>query len=143
MGAQLARQHHAFDAGRFMLVDDVETGYREWLAREARNKKAVVLVAQLDGAVVGYAYGRLEGRDWNLLADAHGGFHDVWVEDAARGHGAGKALAVAMIAALEALGAPFVMLSTAAKNERAQQLFASLGFRATMVEMTRGPARGD
>ena len=31
-----------------------------------------------------------------------------------------------------------VVLSTAAKNDEAQRLFSSLGFRPTMLEMTRG-----
>jgi RimJ/RimL family protein N-acetyltransferase len=34
-------------------------------------------------------------------------------------------------------GAPRVVLSTAARNARAQRLFASAGFRDTMIEMTR------
>src|SRR5688572_24692986 len=96
MGAALAREHHRFDPQRFMIVDDLEGGYRWWLAREMRNKEAVVLVAELDTKVVGYAYGRLEERDWNSLLDVCGGFHDVWVDEPARRHGAGEALAKAM-----------------------------------------------
>jgi RimJ/RimL family protein N-acetyltransferase len=38
---------------------------------------------------------------------------------------------------LVALGAPRVVLHTAAKNEAAQRMFAKLGWRPTMVEMTR------
>jgi RimJ/RimL family protein N-acetyltransferase len=32
---------------------------------------------------------------------------------------------------------PRVILGTAEKNERAQRLFTKLGFRRTMIEMTR------
>ncbi len=137
MGATLARLHHAWDEQRFMLVDDLEAGYRWWLLREAKNKKAVVIVAELDGQVVGYAYGRAEGRDWNLLIDPHGGFHDLWVDPEARCHGAGEKLVKEMIERLKALGIPRIVLSTAAKNEAAQRFFAKLGFRPTMIEMTR------
>src|SRR3954469_22972858 len=80
MGGQLARQHHAFDPERFMLPEDVEQGYQWWLEREAKSRKAVVIVAELDGEVVGYSYGRVEERDWNALRDRCGGFHDIWVE---------------------------------------------------------------
>jgi ribosomal protein S18 acetylase RimI-like enzyme len=38
---------------------------------------------------------------------------------------------------LEALGAPRVLLHTAVQNEAAQALFEKLGFRSTMIEMTR------
>jgi ribosomal protein S18 acetylase RimI-like enzyme len=43
----------------------------------------------------------------------------------------------AMIEALAARGVPRVVLSTAEKNEGAQRLFEGVGFRRTMVEMTR------
>jgi ribosomal protein S18 acetylase RimI-like enzyme len=142
MGAALARQHHAFDPERFMLPANVEEGYRAWLARELAQKDAIVLVAVEGAAVVGYAYGRIEERDWNALRDRCGGFHDLWVEPQARGSGAGSALAQELLRRFEALGVPRVVLSTAAKNEPAQRLFARLGWRPTMVEMTREvPAR--
>jgi ribosomal protein S18 acetylase RimI-like enzyme len=43
----------------------------------------------------------------------------------------------AVLDALSAAGASQVVLSTADRNEVAQRLFASAGFRRTMVEMTR------
>lgn len=136
-GAALARQHHAFDPRRFMLPEGIEAGYRSWLLREARDSEAVVLVAVQGEAPVGYAYGRLEARDWNLLLDACGGFHDLWVDETARRTGVGRLLAEALIRRLEALGAPRIVLMAAAQNASAQRLFTSLGWRATMVEMTR------
>src|SRR4051794_7066814 len=138
MGAALARQHHEFDPRRFFLPDNVETGYRSWLLRELAQRDAVVLVAEQDGAVVGYAYGRLEARDWNMLLDAYGGFHDIWVEPEARTAGAGRALAQGLCDKLTSLGATRIVLMSASQNTPAQKLFAKIGFRPTMVEMTRG-----
>ncbi|MDQ3264050.1 MAG: GNAT family N-acetyltransferase [Myxococcota bacterium] len=136
-GAALAGAHHGFDSQRFMLPGDVEAGYRDWLLKEAASPKAVVLVAEKDSEVVGYAYGRLEARDWNLLLDVHAALHDLWVDPTVRGQGAGALLANAIALRLRDLGAPRVVLMSAAKNERAQRLFARLGWRPTMVEMTR------
>lgn len=136
MGAALAELHHAFDAPRFMVTDDMEAGYRGWLGKELKNPGAVVLVAELDGDLCGYAYGRLEDTDWNALLDKHGGFHDLWVDPPGRRQGAGRLLSGALVARLKALGAPRVVLMSAAQNLSAQRLFASLGFRPTMVEMT-------
>jgi len=144
MGAALARLHHDYDPARFMLPDDIEPGYRWWLVHELENRKAVVLVATAGDVVVGYGYGRMAGKDWNLLLDRHGELVDLWVEPAARGTGIGARLAEAVVAELAARGAPRVVLSTAAPNQAAQALFARLGFRATMIEMTRevdAPAR--
>ena len=138
MGESLARLHYSFDPQRFLPPEGLADGYRSWLLREAKAKDAVVLVAEVDGQVVGYVYGRLEERDWNALLDAHGGLHDLWVDPEGRGTGAGKALAEAMLDALTKLGAKRIVLSASPKNETAQRLFARLGFRPTMVEMTRG-----
>jgi ribosomal protein S18 acetylase RimI-like enzyme len=137
MGAALARLHHDYDPPRFMLPDGIEAGYRDWLVRELANQKAVVLVAEQAAQLAGYAYGRLEGKDWNRLLDRHGELVDLWVEPGARGAGVGARLGEAAIAELAARGAPRVVLNSAAPNLAAQRLFARLGFRPTMVEMTR------
>jgi ribosomal protein S18 acetylase RimI-like enzyme len=137
MGAALVHQHHGFDAQRFMLPEDPESGYRWWLGKELKAKDAVVLVAERSGEVVGYAYGRVEEKDWNALRDRCGGLHDIWVEQTARGSGAGRLLAEALVRRFAELGVPRVVLMSAAKNEGAQRFFARLGWRPTMVEMTR------
>jgi RimJ/RimL family protein N-acetyltransferase len=137
MGGALVRQHHHFDSERFMLPEDVEGGYRWWLGKELRAKDAVVLVAERDGEVIGYVYGRVESRDWSTLRDSHGGLHDIWVEESARGTGAGTLLAEELVRRFAELGVPRVILMSAAKNEAAHRFFARLGWRHTMVEMTR------
>lgn len=94
-------------------------------------------MAESNGAIEGYSYGTLEERDWNLLIDAHGAIHDVFVDDSARRHGVGRRLVSGMIEALESLGASRILLSTMVGNLAAQGLFATVGFRPTMLEMTR------
>jgi ribosomal protein S18 acetylase RimI-like enzyme len=96
-----------------------------------------VLAGALRGRIVGYAYGRLEPRDWNTLRDRCGVGVDLWVEPRARRAGVGTALVEALVAALGARGAPRVVLNVAARNPRAARLFGALGFRETMVELTR------
>ena len=137
MAAKLVRLHHAFDPERFFLMEPIEEGYGKWLARQTQSKEAVVLVAERAGRVVGYTYATLEERNWNDLRDACGKLHDIWVEDDARRGGVARALLEATCDALKALGAPRVVLMTAAKNEAAQKLFGRESFRPTMIEMTR------
>lgn len=137
LAAELVRFHHAVDPERFMLVDCVEEGYEAWFRRELGREHARILVADSAGDVVGYAYGTLEERDWNLLLDEHGAIHDVLVAERARRGGTGRRLVEAMIAELEALGAPRIVLSTMVQNQAAQRLFAACGFRPTLLEMTR------
>jgi ribosomal protein S18 acetylase RimI-like enzyme len=137
MAARLVRMHHALDPERFLIVEPVEEGYGRWLGREARREGALVLVAEQAGEVVGYAYATMEGRDWMALRDACGALQDIWVEERARRGGVARALLEAIDEGLRERGAPRVVLSTAARNEGAHAFFESMGFRRTMIEMTR------
>ena len=131
------RMHHATDPARFLLVERVEEGYAYWFSRELARPGAVILVAVRGDEVLGYAYGTLEDRDWNMMLDAHGALHDVFVAEGGRRSGVGRALVTAMVAALERACAPRVVLSTMVTNEAAQRVFRACGFRPTMLEMTR------
>jgi ribosomal protein S18 acetylase RimI-like enzyme len=137
LAGELVRMHNAADPSRFLLVDKVEEGYAWWFSRELERAEAILLVACNGPAVVGYAYGTLEERDWNLLLDAHGAVHDIYVAKDARRTGIGHDLVAAMVGALEERGAPRIVLSTMVGNEAAQRVFQRCGFRPTMIEMTR------
>lgn len=138
LAAQLLAYHHAVDPLRFFHVENAEQGYAWWLGRQLEDASAAVVCAVDEGGrVVGYAYGTLEERDWNMLLDAHGALHDVLVDESVRRRGVGELLVLEVCRRLEAMGAPRVVLSTAVQNAQARALFGKLGFRETMVEMTR------
>ena len=137
LAAELVRLHHRYDPPRFLLVEPVEDGYQWFFSREVKRKEAIILVAEDDAArIVGYAYGTLEGRDWNDLLDACGKLNDLYVDPSARRQGIARALVTEMFAALKARGAPRVVLLSAWKNPEAHAFFESMGFRRTMLEMT-------
>ena len=138
LGALLIRTHYAFDPQRFMEPGtDPADGYAWFLGKQLKDVDAVVFVAEQDGKVIGYVYAALEPVSWKELRDACGFIHDVLVEEQERRSGTATALMEAAIGWLREQGAPRVILGTAEKNEGAQRLFAKLGFRRTMVEMTR------
>lgn len=145
LGAGLVRLHHAMDPRRFFLQEPLEEGYAWWLGKELRNPRAVVLAAARGGRVLGYAYGRLEPRDWAVLRDRCGVGVDLFVDPSARGRGLGRLLVEALCARLAAMGAPRVVIQVAWPNREARRLFAALGFRPTMAEMSRelAPAPGE
>jgi ribosomal protein S18 acetylase RimI-like enzyme len=87
--------------------------------------------------VVGYVYGAIEGTDYMALRGPAAVLHDVIVAPDERRGGVGRALVGAMLEAFTAREAPRVVLSTAARNEPARAFFEGLGFRETMVELTR------
>jgi ribosomal protein S18 acetylase RimI-like enzyme len=126
------------DPARFFLPDEpIEDGYAWWLGKELTNPRAVVLAAAKGSTVVGYAYGRIEPREWNTLRDRCGVGVDLWVEPRARGGGMGVRLVEALADALAARGAEQVVIDVAARNPAAARLFTRMGFRPTMLEMTR------
>jgi ribosomal protein S18 acetylase RimI-like enzyme len=137
MAGALVRFHHALDPLRFFLMEGVEQGYAHFLGSALSDRDSVVLVAERAGTLVGYAYARLEPRDWNALLDACGALHDIFVVPAERRNGVARAILEAVAARLTALGAPRLVLSTATANEAAHRLFERSGFRRTMIEMTR------
>lgn len=137
LGANLIRTHYAFNRDRFIAPgDDPEGGYAWFLGTQLREPDVIVLVAERDGVLVGYVYAGLEPQSWQELREAAGFIHDVVVDEAGRRHGVASALIEAAVAWLRERGAPRVLLWTAEQNEGAQRLFAKLGFRRTMVEMT-------
>lgn len=136
LGALLMRAHHEFDPERFMRPADAE-GYGSFLATQLQEPEVVVLVAQREGEIVGYVYAGMEPVSWKELRERAGFIHDVVVRETHRRTGVAEALLAAAIERLRTLGAPRVLLWTAVQNEAAQRLFAGMGFRATMIEMTR------
>lgn len=71
--------------------DEKTERYRERLESIVANPMHHVIVAELDGELVGYAaaqdYGPALRRDWSIAR-----MHDLWVAPESRGHGAGTAL---------------------------------------------------
>ncbi|HEX4199748.1 MAG TPA: GNAT family N-acetyltransferase [Caulobacteraceae bacterium] len=138
LGALLVKVHHEFDPDRFVAPGPgTERGYGGFLAGQLDRKDIIVLVAEQQGAVLGYAYAGLEGNDWMALRGPAGVIYDLVVDPAHRRQGIGRRLLEAAVETLSVRGAPRFLLSTAARNETAQKLFESAGFRRTMIEMTR------
>jgi ribosomal protein S18 acetylase RimI-like enzyme len=138
LGALMVTTHHAFDPKRFIAPSPhTEKGYGSFLGQQLDEPNIIVLVAVNEDEVIGYTYAGLEGLDYMSLRGPAGVLYDIVVDPAHRRGGIGRALLDATVASLKTRGAPMVVLSTAERNEPAQRLFASAGFRPTMIEMTR------
>ena len=138
LGALLVETHYAFDQQRFMAPGaNSAEGYAWFLRSQLKEKDVVVYVAERAGAIIGYVYAGLEPTSWKELRESAGFIHDVVVDESSRGEGVAGLLVEAAIAWLRAQGAPRVVLWTAERNGAAQRLFTRVGFRRTMIEMTR------
>lgn len=138
LGAAILREHYGFDSKRFIAPSaHPEDDYAWFLGTQLDRDDAVVLVAEGRTEILGYVYAAIEPRSWKELREQCGFIHDVLVDEASRRRGVATALLRAAFEWAKAREAPRVVLWTASGNAAAQHLFDQLGFRRTMVEMTR------
>ncbi len=138
LGALLVRTHHDFDPARFIEASpQTEQRYASFLGTQLEAPNVIVLVAEREGAVLGYTYAGIEGWDYMALRGPAAVLYDIVVDPMHREGGVGRLLLEATLAQLEKRGAPRAVLMTAEGNEAAKRLFARAGFRRTMIEMTR------
>jgi ribosomal protein S18 acetylase RimI-like enzyme len=138
LGALLVAEHHDFDPQRFLAArPGTPEGYASFMSKQLEDADMAVLVADDKGDVIGYAFAAVEGYNYMALRGPAGVLHDVIVDPKHRGRGVGRMLLGAALEFFRSRGVPRVVLSTAERNEAAQRLFAGMGFRRTMIEMTR------
>jgi ribosomal protein S18 acetylase RimI-like enzyme len=137
------RQHHASDPRRFILTDRPEVGYGRFLVSEIADPDCLVLVAEHSNEVVGYVFATIEPTSWRDLRGPCGFIHDVYVKEDQRRRGTGRQLLRAAIAWIRSKGMSQVVLWSKSGNDAAQRLFAKLGFRQTMLEMTLDPEESE
>ena len=136
LGAALMRQHHASDPRRFILTQRPEEGYGRFLVSQLEDPDSLVLVAERDKEVLGYVFAGIESTSWRDLRGPCGFIHDVYVHESVRRQGIAQDLLREAIAWAHSRGRTQVVLWSKAGNDAAQSLFAKLGFRQTMIEMT-------
>lgn len=132
---KLVAQHVEYDPLRFADFVTAE-GAAAFYATRFDADESRVLVAEIEGEIVGFAYLEFEERNYEALVEGGVWLHDIFVEKAFRSSGVGKALMDAAIAVAAEMGGNKLLLTAAAKNEVARNFFESFGFRATMIEMT-------
>ena len=131
---KLFAQHRAYDARRFAEIASIE-GATNFYGSQTETKHAAVLIAEIENETVGFAYVQYERLDYANLLENAAWLHDLYVDEQARGHDAGKLLIEKSVQTAKEFGADKLMLSVAARNEYAKEFFKRQGFRTTMVEM--------
>lgn len=119
------------------LVVDLAPNYARDYAtsslRVIRANRGIVLVVEVGGKPVGFLTGRLGDLPsrvarYELRPSLEGRVADVFVEEWARGTGAGRALFREAERRLRAMGADHLKLGVAAGNLRAREFYRSWGF---------------
>lgn len=138
LGALLVAAHHDFDSRRFLAATTrTKDAYAAYLGSQLEEPDAAVLVAEVNAEVIGYAYVALESYDYMALRGPAGVLHDIILDPGHRRAGIGRLLFDAALEFVRSRGFTQIVLGTAERNEAAQRFFASVGFRRTMIELTR------
>jgi ribosomal protein S18 acetylase RimI-like enzyme len=138
LGALLVAAHHAFDSRRFLAATSrTKEAYASFLGSQLDAPDAAIFVAEENADVIGYAYVAVESYDYMMLRGPAGILHDLIVDPEYRRAGVGRLLLDAALVYVQSRGLSQLVLSSAERNEAAQRFFASMGFRRTMIEMTR------
>lgn len=132
---KLFDQHVEYDPKRFSTFADLE-GAAKFYRSRFDTPGSAVFVAVIDDEIVGFAYLERDELNYAELLKHGAWLHDIYVVESARSSGVGRALIDAATEAARQFGAKKLLLTVAAKNAAAQNVFANAGFRQTMVEMT-------
>lgn len=138
LAVKLIRQHQIYDADRFTGFEPLEDKYAEFFSEHLKNKQAVILVAALEEQeeqINGYAFLKMEEESFLDVRAATLWLHDIYINESARSKNIGRRLLDAALEAAHDLGSSSLMLSVSPKNEMANKLFKTYGFRPTLTEM--------
>ena len=109
----------------------LETAAPDWARWHASHRRDCRLVARLDDRVVGWtALGRYSTRE----VYAGVAWESVYVDEAARGRGVGRALLEALVPASEAAGVWTLLAGVLAENHASLALHERAGFRQIGVQ---------
>ena len=124
--------HAKWDPRRFTQIATLEGAARFY---GDRAEAGSVLVADVDGTAVGFAYFEYAETLYAELATRVLWLHDIYVGDESRGKGVGTELLKSVAAEAKRLDADKVLLTVAVRNDEGRRVFERMGFETTMHEM--------
>lgn len=122
---RVAEQSWESDYPGILNRENIEEGVHEWYGEdqirdEIKNEDAIVVVAETDGDVVGFAHGIWARRTGHILR--------VYVDPDHRGQGIGRELLATVRDSLLTRGADRIQAMVLAENEIGNQFYQDAGF---------------
>jgi len=135
MVAKICALHEAWDPAKYGFLPHPEDRYRRWLTARAGDPRSVFLVAEREARIVAFLIGTVEEEIPIYRLKEFGFIHDLWVEEDYRHEGIARQMVMLAIERFKEMGVKQIRLDTAAANDPARKLFASCGFRTSIIEM--------
>ncbi|HTL30367.1 MAG TPA: GNAT family N-acetyltransferase [Tepidisphaeraceae bacterium] len=127
--------HQLLDPQRYGLVDDLKTHYRRWFGKLAEDPRMTVLIAEEDGALVGFLVASVERDPPIYSVGEFGVIHEVWVNEAHRNLGVGKLLITSLQAKFASLGIKQVRVEAIVGDSIVEHMFEACEFRVCTTLM--------
>jgi GNAT superfamily N-acetyltransferase len=133
---ELVHFHRAIDTRLPPPAPDGARRYAERLEDRLDDRFSRVLVAEQDGMIVGYVFGMVVDLMSDLFVhEACGFIADIYVADAHRQMGVGRALVGALTEWFAERGAQYYEWHVADRNHEAKAFWQALGGEAVLVRM--------
>jgi L-amino acid N-acyltransferase YncA len=137
MMRRLRLWHQQLDPALYEMHPDAERRFRRWVGAMAEDPRAMLLVAEEAGQVIGFLYATIEKNPPIYLNEEFALVREWWVEPAFRGRGAGTSLIERAAADVAAFDVRQIRVRSAAGDEEAHALLQRCGFRMGPCEMVR------
>jgi len=99
------------------------------------SRSGIILVAEVDGRIVGAGGGYVIGSMENIECERYGFIEFLVVDENYRGRGIGRCLLLDLIDRLKAKGVTEIYLEVDPRNKAALSLYRSLGFTVSYLTM--------
>jgi ribosomal protein S18 acetylase RimI-like enzyme len=134
------QEHESSFFDRLAAPHKVGSWYLAHILREARQNGGELIVAELDGRIVGYAtllLGQTSEGSFDEMPYTYAVIGDLIVTESARTQGVGAALLREGERLARAAGERWLRVNVFAGNERALQVYRRFGFAEHVIEMEK------
>ena len=143
MVAKICALHESWDSAKYGFLPNPEQRYEKWLMRlansegfaDASSDRSVFLVSENEGQLVGFLVATVEREIPIYRLQEFAFIHDIWVEPEYRQNGIARQMVMLSVERFHQMGVKQIRLDTAIANEASRRLFASCGFRFSIIEM--------
>lgn len=134
---ELVGYHEALGGQDFRLAPGAETEWRKYLQGHLGKAGKLCLVGEVGGQAAGFLVGGIERRPGVFMEHEVGHISDVYVQEAQRRKGMGKALVAEALAWFQEKRVGRVRLQTDARNTLGYEFWKRLGFETTVFTMDK------
>ncbi|MBN3874788.1 MAG: GNAT family N-acetyltransferase [Nostoc sp. JL33] len=135
MVAKICALHESWDSAKYGFLTHPEQRYEQWLTRLANSERSIFLVSENEGQLVAFLVATVEREIPIYRLQEFAFIHDIWVEPEYRQKGIARQMVMLSVERFHQMGVKQIRLDTAAANEASRRLFASCGFRFSIIEM--------